>query len=1337
MFNFKNLQPIFDLRHLELHMSLFKNILCKPRLFIGIMRQRNKFPFILIISIFASFHSASAQTYASSESLNWQIITNNQNTKHSPTYFLGFSGAIYLSKTTIAPYFNKTMEVAFNGKPSAEISGELFEAVSADSILSSLKGINIPEKITPVLTDGWGAEKHIVTLRFLPFRKNAQNGTIEKLISFNLKVTGTNNPVPHSASNNAARAKKGFSSSVLANGNWYRIGVTETGIYKMDYNFLTTLGIDKNASLKNLQLYGKPGGMLPMPNAAKRDEDLVENAIQVTDDNGSFDGNDYVLFYARGPVVWTYDGASNKFYHSNNNYCDTAYYYVTIGNNPGKRINPKASASGTADNDVTGFDAYDLHELDQVTDISTTVRSGSEWYGEDFKDLTGQVYITKSFNFNFPLIDLSSPAYLTTTVAARSAIQSQMTFAVNGITVATHDIPEAAVYDYEADFCIESYSHKPFTPTSTSLNVSATYTKTTNESEAWLNYIEVQTRGKLNYMDAVPQFSFRDSKTIAAGKINKYHIAGAAGNNAFHVWDVTDFHNIAEQQLNANGSEATFQAPADVLREYVAFTGAFKTPNKFGKVSNQDIHGSEQPDYVIVTHPNFMDAAKRLADLHRKRDNMVVNIFTPQQVFNEFSSGAQDPSAIRDMMKMYYNRYKKDNSIRQPKFLMLFGDVSYDAKNRLPNNIQYVTSFQSPNSTSVTLSYCADDYFGCLDSSEGNWSSGSDDQILDICIGRMPVTNITDANTVVDKLFRYEDSASMNDWRNRITFLADDQTGNLFFNQTESIANATWASYPVFNVHKIYFDAYKQISAASGNRYPDVNREINKTIEEGTLFLNYIGHGATVGWGHEQVLTLDMINGWKNKYKMPVIITATCEFSRFDDPIRVSAGQQCLFNPNGGAVALFSTTRLAYIQDNFVLSLAIHNNNILEKDANGKPQFLGEIMRKAKNVSHDNNCRNFSLLGDPAMRLAIPEYKTKINSITRVHGSSLHDTLKVLSLVTVKGMVTDNSGALMSNFNGKLYPTVYDKKSKQTTLANDPESANPDDFSSKANFLIQESIIYKGSATVENGLFSFSFVVPKDISYSGGFGKISLYADNNVVDAAGHDDSLVIGGTDKYQVNTNDGPKIRLFMNDTNFLNGGLVDPNPVLIAKLSSEVGINTTGNAVGHDISVSLNSGEPVIANNFYTADIDKFTSGMVNYPLYSLADGKYTLSLRAWDVANNTSDASIDFIVAGSSKLAIDKIFNYPNPLVDHTIFQFEHNRPNENLQVYISIFDMHGNLIKEIDQVINGPGDRVTSISWNARNDDGATVASGIYVYSITVKAQDGQTVQKGQKLVIIR
>ncbi|MGB1040656.1 MAG: type IX secretion system sortase PorU, partial [Flavobacteriales bacterium] len=787
----------------------------------------------------------------------------------------------------------------------------------------------------------------------------------------------------------------------------------------------------------------------------------------------------------------------------------------------------------------------------------------------------------------------------------------------------------------------------------------------------------------------------------------------------------------------------SFIQATDSLRSFIGYnTSGFYEPDFGGKVEKQNLHGQAVPDLLLVYHPLFEQQVDRLKQFHESNGLEVLKV-SVQEIYNEFSGGVQDVSAIKTATKMYYDR--GGNKL---KYLLLFGDCSYDYKGRAIPNHNFVPIWESANSLSDVSSFTTDDFYALLDDGE----SMGDYELMDIAVGRLTVTNTSQAQIVVNKIIHYQKKGTsaealncnsansglaFGDWRNRLTFSTDDVDANwelAFVNHTEGIIDSITKNYPTFNFNKVYMDAFNQTSASGGERYEEGAEKLKKSVQEGSLITNYEGHGGEIGWGSERFLDVPTINAWTNFDRLTVFLTATCEFAKFDDPARTSAGELCLLNNNGGAIALFTTTRPVYQFSNERLINAFFDVAFV-KQTDGTPKTMGEIYRETKNhpgVIGDNNVRRFSLIGDPALNLAFPKNKVVTTEINNVPVSGNVDTLKALSKITIKGYVTDFSGSKLTSYNGYLFPTIYDKPQQLKTIGN----RTPSDI---IPFELQNNILYKGKATVKNGDFEFTFIVPKDINYQFGYGKISYYCFDGNEDGAGYFLDAVVGGTDLSAVADKEGPTLGLFMNDNNFVSGGITNETPSIYAEIFDSNGINTTGNGIGHDITAILDekTSDPIILNSYYESDLDSYQSGKVNYPMEKLTEGNHTLSLKTWDTQNNSTEKSIDFVVVNKAELAIDHVLNYPNPFTTRTQFFFEHNQHCEFLEVQVQVFTVSGKLVKTLNQLVKTEGYRAEPIEWDGKDDFGDKIGRGTYVYKVKVIDNEGNKVEKYEKLVLLK
>ena len=1260
--------------------------------------------FIIIIFLGFQFSALSQVTnYSFEEQLQWEKVQHIKISTGFSFDRLKFWGAYYNGENTV-PYFENQYPIHSSlVELSASIDVKAVTSLS-DEEKVLLEDVKVDTAFVVSVSKVNSREQTYAAVNVIPIRFNPATGKYEKLLSFIVDVQVKD--VEESTTRSISHA----STSVLASGEWFKVRISEDGIYKVTYNELKQMGFDVSANPNNIAVFGNGGGVLPEQNDMFRHDDLVENPIffKGADDN-KFNEGDYFLFYGQGPVQWKLNKITNTFFHQNDIYDDYAYYFITTLNHPAKRIEDATTPTENADVTVNSFIDYAVHELDEKNIAST----GRLWVGEVFDFNTNQ-----SFEFDFPNIIVTKPAYFRGSFAATSPTISAFKVLVNDVLLT--NIPVSATPSNGYNFGRKSVANKSFVAKSDKFNVELQYQRTSNSSTGYLDYLEFNAYRKLIMTGS--QMIFRN--VFNEGNVAQYQLQGP---DNLTVWDVTNPVEAMKVDMNYAGGTYTFKSSIDSINQFVAFDGSeYKNVEFVENVANQNLHAIRNIDYLIVAHPDFVAQANRLAQFHYENDGLTYAVVTPQQIYNEFSSGAQDISAIRDFAKMLYDESEPGKKL---KYLLLFGDASFDYKDRISDNTNFVPCWESWESFNIINSVATDDYFGCLDDGEG---TGGNDKV-DIGIGRFPVVNEAEARLAVDKVVHYSTKSDtiFGPWRNVITFLADDGDYNTHLNDAETLSNYLNENYPAINLDKIYLDAYNQISTPSGQRAPEVNNAISTRIDKGTLIFNYSGHGGEIGLGHERFLQLADINSWTNWDKLAVFITATCEFSRYDDPARVSAGEQVFLNPKGGGVALFSTSRATYASANLALNMAIYKDNLFTKK-DGKYPAFGDVIMNSKVVGGDND-RKFILLGDPAQKLAYPDFEAKTLKINQhVVADGKFDTLRALQYVTIEGDIVDESGDVVTGFNGDIFPTVYDKESKVMTKGTD-------DDSNVVPFYLWKSIIFSGKASIINGHFSFDFVVPKDIGYNYGKGRISYYFNSDTKDGTGYYENIIIGGYNDGAGGDTEGPDITLFINDTLFHSGDITDENPVLLAFVEDESGINTTGNGIGHDIVANIDGSaeDNYVLNDFYSSDVNRYNKGVISFPLHNIAEGWHTLTLKVWDIYNNSSEASIDFKVISSKDMVVDKLYNYPNPFYDGTTFVFSHNQAEQPMEVTVKIYTVTGQLVKTIKKSYASQGYVSSQIHWNGNSDGGEKLSQGVYVYKLLVKNSSGRTDVKNAKLIITK
>jgi hypothetical protein len=1158
-------------------------------------------------------------------------------------------------------------------------------------------------------------------VRIPAYSKSIASGSLQQMASFTLTVDEpqTSEPIGYQAKTTAA-------SSVLASGSWYKISITDRGVYKIDYDFLKNkLGVNPdNINPALIRVYGNGGEMMSESNAVAKPDDLVENAIQVFDGgDGAFNQGDYFLFYANGPMKWVPDATNKRFSHVKNLYEDKSYYFLNFDLGIGKRIENQ-SGNLTSNVTVSDFNYYAVHE----EDIINVGKFGKEWWGEEFSTEPGKVN-SRTFDFN-----LGNGASVNDSVRVRLYLGSKCTSSGNNFSVSMNSQIIGNYYlgavgvDEEADPVSTQYSEYKL-PVSNTASFIVNYNPGASTGRGYLNYIELNARRGLYFVGG--QLSFRDINSVGPGKVASFGLSNAGSN--VQVWDVTDGLQPVKMNGAVSGNQYVVKQDASSLHEFIAMDGSeYLSPDYVGGVDNQNLHGSDQVDFIIITHPDFKAAADKLADFHRQKDGMRVAVATTTQVFNEFGSGAHDIGAIRDYARMFYTRAGLDTT-EMPSYMLLLGDASYDYKDRIAGNTNYVPTYETAQSIQVITGYCSDDYFSFLDDNE-DIENTDIANTMDIGVGRLPVHTSAEADAVVNKIINYASPASLGPWRISTTVVGDNGDGEVHFDDGEIMASTINDHSDLYNETKVYIAAFPLVSTPGGARAPEANKTINDQIFKGTFLMNYNGHGSTQTLAHERILTQDDFNNWKNFDKLPIMVTATCEFSRYDNPDYVSAGERLILKSDGGAIALLTTTQLVYQYLNRTINVNFLNTQFSQD--NGKWLTLGDAFRRSKNITYATpqsawtlaNFRKFALLGDPALTPAFPKHRVATDQILDGNTNEPVDSVKALGSYVIKGSVKDQSGQKLEDFNGRVYVTIYDKPKTASTL-NAPIRT----------FQVQNNIIYKGKATVTNGSFSFAFIAPKDLNYDFGKGKISYYVEDGTTDGAGADTGVVVGGFSDNPIIDDDAPLVKPFINDSLFQDGGITGPNTLLYVQLSDRTGINVSGNSVGHDLTAILddNTQSPYILNDYYETAPNDYTHGYVNFPVTGLSEGRHSLTVKAWDMNNNSGEGKIYFEVFNGNVMQVRNLMNYPNPFTDITHFVFEHNHPEEALNVQINIYSTSGYLVRTITRSYTPGGSRSNEIDWDGTDNNGAKLSAGVYVYRINIATTKGIQAQAYQKLVLVR
>jgi hypothetical protein len=1104
--------------------------------------------------------------------------------------------------------------------------------------------------------------------------------------------------------------------SVLKDGMWYKVAVQKSGVYKITHAQLKKMGFNPaKIDPRKIKIYGQGGGMLPQENHVPRAMDLVENSIFVAGENdGIFHSDDYILWYAEGPDKIVLNQASKKIEYESNLYSNSNYYFITVSESNGKRISiaPHIESSHPV---INYFDDYIYHEKDEYNEL----KSGREWYGERFDFTTQHV-----FKYATPGLLTTSPIHLTSDVVAQTSQPATIDIRVQGSIIGSHtlSITGEGQYDLKGRHHRDSFTF--LSSYSNPLEISYTFNPSSGRSTAFLDNFIINFQRTLALYDN--QTIFRTFNSMQNDHAT-YSINGFS--TKCTIWDITNPQTIIQHTPTVQGSTATFTSQSDALRTFIVFNSTIPSPTLIGAVGNQNLRGASTPNIIIITHPLFLAQAERLAT-HRSNYNQAsVLIATPEQIYNEFSSGRQDVSALRDFVKHVYD--KQPNKLHS---LLLFGRSSYDYKDRVEKNTNFVPTYESRNSLNPLETYSSDDYFGFLENSEGAWLENfpADAHTLDIGVGRLPVKTLQEAEAVVSKLIQYDTQRNTsNAWRKSIVFVADDGSNSDGFtrahqSQADAMAENIEALHPIFDTRKIFFGSYAKTVRPNGESIPEVNKRIKEEFDK-AFIINYTGHGSEYIWGDEHVLTEQDIDGLKNK-NYPLLVTATCEFGRQDNPAILASAERSVLNPNGGAIGLVTTSRPVYSFTNFTLNQAFYA--ALFQQIEGQYGNLGEVFRQTKNnsISGVSN-RNFALIGDPSMSLHIPTLRIRITNMTTTAGQGV---IHALSNVTATGQIEDQQGNLISDFNGVLHATLFDKRTAFTTIGrNNP----PFDYSQWYNAL------FRGKATIKDGQFELSFTVPKNIAYEVEGGKFSLFATEfeSIREATGVFEDFTIGGSDSNTSTDDIPPTIKLFIGDTTFIAGGWVNPNTTLLAHLHDNYGISISNYGIGNTLMGSLDNDAAVFPlHEYYVSELDAPNEGWITFPLTGLSPGKHTLTVRGWDVHNNPAQATIEFYVTDTENLQIESFYNYPNPAKDRTNFVLHHNRSGDDLAISFSIMDVTGASVIEKNITVEKSDYQINLFNSDESELFFENLSGGIYFARVVVRSlTNASKSERITKLIVVK
>lgn len=1170
------------------------------------------------------------------------------------------------------------------------------------------KKVNLPDYPQAETSVGVAAYEGILNVRFVPVVY--RGGVYQRINSFKLSVISTPVPVAARASR-AVASTKTTENSVLSSGRFVKIRISDSGVYRITSAELRGMGF---SNPDKVRLYGYGGYLLSNRFSEHPADDLPEVPL--------YRSGDGVLFYARGTLHWEKSG--NTFVRIKNFYSDYGYYFLTESDEAPAAFPVEDGIDDSGANRIETFDAYALHE----NDAYSWSGSGRELY-DSYDYSLGN---SQSYSFKLPGITNGDGRIRVAFSAKSTDVSTTLNAAINGSNITTQTIAGVSSTDNDAYYkkAVEGILDHEWEGSKTE---STTVTLTHNRSAGIpgrLNYIILNYKKRLQMNGAYLTFRSEDSKN----RNSTFVISGA--NSSTVVWDITSPTAYKQIKGTLSGDTYTFTIPASsVLREFVAIntSGSFSRVESMGDIPNQNLHALKGIDMVIIVPDRtaFVQQAERLAQTHREKSGLTVEVVKAPQIYNEFSSGTPDATAYRRLMKMLYDRATLADEHRI-QYLLLFGDCSYD--NRMITSTwksykpsDFLLCYQFENSVNEVESYLADDYFGLLDDGEGSFFG----ELLDISIGRFPVRTVDEATTVVDKTIDYINNKNAGPWKRTACFVADDAGGkdsNRFMTQASDLADKVHSIYPVMRAERILADAYKRESSATGYSYPQATKRLLQLFEQGMLLVNYTGHSGTTSWAEEKLLTsADVVK--LSSPRLPIWFTASCEFTRFD-AVETSAGELAFLNAKGGAIAMVSASRVVYDGPNDNLNNAFIEN--LFAFQGGKRLRLGDIIRLSKNATKDSgtskgNKLNFNLMGDPALMPAYPDYKVEVDEFD----GPLTDEwpyAKAGAKVTVKGHILTPDGEPADDFTGTVHPLVYDSKETVSTLNGVDKGA--------VTYTDHVKTLFSGMDSVRNGHFELTFPVPLDIQYSNEQGLLNFYAcSSDKREAGGVFSNFLVGGTADDLPSGGEGPKMMVYLNTPDFPWGGQVNETPYFVAELEDEDGINTVGNGIGHDLSLCIDGKITYSLNDYYTPVAGSYTKGTVAYSIPALSEGKHTLTFRAWDIMNNSSVQTLDFEVVNGLRPGLLSIMCSKSPARENTTFILSHDRPGSELDVRIAVCDFAGReLWVHTEQGISSGG--YYYVDWDLCSNGGQRLSPGIYLYRASITSGGSKESTKTEKIVIL-
>lgn len=1177
-----------------------------------------------------------------------------------------------------------------------------FAALSArESLVAERFDSLLSETIDVETFVGVERRKGLLDISFIPIRR--KDGKYEKLISAQIVINAKWNGRLE-APRKADAGSRYADNSRLASGKWVKVSITEDGLYQLSRASLKKMGF---SNPDNVHLYGYGGHLLPEHiNRSTHHDDLVEVPLYYNSQTDSW------LFWGNGLVYWTEDTRTS------NTFARQACYFLTQEEAP-STMETLAPVGTTPSASYSTARAHTLYEKDEYA-----------WHALGRHLFDGENYINNnSHTYSLSATDPAGNGRLTVVFTGSDVESNNVTVTINGTEAGKFSVTPPGDYIFATSTTRNYDLSGQGTPAKLSVNLRSLPGKNAHLDYLAYNYDRNLSTAATGFVDFSGSIEGPASFTIT-GANTKVIRTGSVGTK-----DALVEGTLAEGKYTVSVDNAT--------EHFVAFNTAatFPEPTVVGSIANQNLHSLDSLDMVIIIPASgkLYAEAQRLADAHRLYDGLRVGIVRADQVYNEFSSGTPDPTAIRLFMKMLYDKAGSDGIA--PRYLLLFGDCTWDNRMltstwRTSSPDDYLICYESENSFSDTKSFIMEDYFGLLDDGEGiNLLR----EKSDIGIGRFPVTTAAEAKIMVDKTIAFMSNRNAGPWKNLIYFLGDDGDENEHMRYANNVAENIIARFPEMEVHKIMWDAYTRVSSTKSNTYPEATKQIKKQMTDGALIMDYTGHAAAYGFSHEYVLLREDFENAKST-KLPLWITCACDVMPFDSNTS-NIGEDAVLNPGGGAMAFYGTTRTVYATQNYNMNRYVTQYLLATNTTSGKTERnrIGDAVRMAKNsiisdgleAGNYENKLHYALLGDPAVTLGAPLQRIVVDSINGKEANGSAIPLKAGERVKLYGHVEQADGTAMTAFNGVVHTRLFDNK--ETIICRNNAGA-----SEAFTYTDRNALLYESQDSVRSGLFSEEFIIPIDISYSGKAGRLVFYALSNdgTTEANGYNEDIPLGGMVESTDFDTEGPQIYAYLNKEDFQNGGTVNATPFFVAQLNDASGISASGNGIGHDLLLCIDGRSDLTynINENYAHEFGDFTRGTAAFSIPQLENGPHRLTFRAWDVLNNTSQTSLDFVVDDAVSTNILRLMASQNPAVSSTNFILSYDLPGSDCDFIFEVFDFAGRCIWSHEESSSNQSG-IHTVTWNLTNGVGAKVGTGIYLYRAKVRCGQSNWTTKTQKIVV--